>query len=64
METTYRALSPYAQRIVDALPIDDPVKLANILIDIAVGLQDIGRSKEGEELLDRAERLIGGKVAS
>ena len=56
-QTTAHALNTRAQQYVDQHP-NDPVALANHLIDEALRLQDDGRMDEAEALLKRAETLI------
>jgi len=57
--TTYRALDTRASQYVATLDETDPLALANALVDRAVALQDDGRIAEAEELLARAEELLG-----
>lgn len=57
-KTTARALAPRAAAFVAALPADDPVAVANRLIDEAVALQDAGRFADADALLDRADALL------
>lgn len=59
-ETTYRALNARATEYVGALDADDPLVVADMLVDEAVALQDAGRFAEADALLARAEDLLGG----
>jgi hypothetical protein len=55
-QTTAHALNTRAQNYVDQHP-NDPVALANHLINEAIRLQDAGRFAEADQLLDRADTL-------
>lgn len=56
--TTYRALNTRAAEYVAKLDTDDPIVVANCLINEAVALQDEGRLAEADELLARADALL------
>jgi hypothetical protein len=56
-QTTAHALNTRAQNYVNENP-NDPVALANHLIDQALRLQDEGRMDEADELLARADSLL------
>jgi len=53
--TTYRALNTRAAQYIATLDTDDPLVIANRLIDRAVALQDEGRFDEADDLLAAAE---------
>lgn len=56
-----KQLSPRAARYLDGCAVDDPVRVANDLIDRALALQDEGRFAEADELLSQADALIEGE---
>jgi hypothetical protein len=47
-----------AARYIATLPSDDPIIVANALVDRALALQDAGRIDEADELLAQAEALM------
>jgi hypothetical protein len=56
--TTHRALNARAAQYVAGLDVDDPLAVANALIDRAVALQDKGRLDEAADRLDAADRML------
>ena len=62
--TTYRSLNDRAAAYVATLDVDDPVVVANRLVDRAVALQDEGRLDEAADLLGAADRLLRLEIGS
>lgn len=56
--TTYRKLDSRASATLETLPGDDPVVRANVLIDRAVVLQDVGDFDGANVLLAEADALL------
>jgi hypothetical protein len=56
-----RGLTARAARYLAACDADDPVVVANRMIDRALRLQDAGRNDEADELLADAEALLEGE---
>ena len=58
MTTTAHHLNARAAAYVATLDSDDPIVIANKLIDRALTLQDEGRMDEAEDLLNAADQLL------